>query len=100
MKTRLVSFLVCALAILLSASDAFALLPQLTDSSSWNSILGTLLYSGIGIVLAAIGYKVVDFVTPGNLSKQLTEEKNMALALVIGAMMLGVCVIIAASIAS
>lgn len=58
-------------------------------------ILETIVYSIIGILMAVIGFKVVDWLTPGDLAEEVTHKENRALAILAGAMMLGVCVIIA-----
>ncbi len=62
-------------------------------------ILGTLLYSAIGIVMCVVAYYVIDLIIPGKMGKQIAEDKNMAIAIVAGSMILGVCIIIAAAIA-
>ena len=45
-----------------------------------------------------ISFVIIDRVTPYDLWKELVKEKNVALAIVIGAMSLGICIIIAAAI--
>jgi putative membrane protein len=56
-----------------------------------------LLFTAIGIAAAIIGYKVFDKCTPGNLNKEILEHKNIAAAIVAAAVILGVCLIIAAA---
>jgi len=58
----------------------------------------TVIYATIGIVMAVISFKVIDWITPGNLSKQIAEENNTALALLVGFFILGICIIIAQAI--
>jgi uncharacterized membrane protein YjfL (UPF0719 family) len=57
-----------------------------------------LLYSLLGIVIFVVAFFVMDNFTPYNLWKEIVEEKNMALAILIGAMSIGMCVIIAAAV--
>ena len=54
-------------------------------------------FAGVGIVTAIVGYKVFDKCTPGDLNKEILEHKNVAAAIVAAAVILGVCLIIAAS---
>ncbi len=61
-------------------------------------ILSSLIYALLGIFIFVIGFVVVDKLTPYDLWKQLVEEKNLALAIVVGAAALGICIIIAAAI--
>jgi putative membrane protein len=56
-----------------------------------------LLFAAIGIFAAIAGFKLFDKCTPGNLQKEILEHKNVAAAIVAAAVILGVCVIIAAS---
>jgi putative membrane protein len=56
-----------------------------------------LLFAAVGIAAAVIAFKVFDKCTPGNLAKEILENKNVAAAIVAGAVILGVSLIIAAS---
>lgn len=55
------------------------------------------LFASIGILMAIIGYKLFDKCTPGELHREIVENKNVAAALIGGAVILGVCIIIAAA---
>lgn len=61
-------------------------------------LLNSVIYALLGIVIFIVGFVVVDKLTPYDLWKQLVEEKNTALAIVVGAAALGICIIIAAAI--
>ncbi len=61
-------------------------------------LLNSLVYALLGIVIFVAGFIIVDKLTPYDLWKQLVEEKNVALAIVVGAAALGICQIIAAAI--
>ena len=56
-----------------------------------------MLFAAVGILTAILGYKLFDKCTPGDLHKEITENKNVAAAIVGGAVILGVCIIIAAA---
>lgn len=56
-----------------------------------------LLFAAIGIAAAFVGYKVFDKLTPGDLHKEILENRNVAAAIVAAAVILGVCIIIAAA---
>jgi putative membrane protein len=45
-----------------------------------------------------IAFVVMDKVTPYNLWKEIVQEHNMALAILVGAMSIGICIIIASAI--
>lgn len=61
-------------------------------------ILNSLIYALLGVVIFVASFIIVDKLTPYDLWKQLVEEKNTALAIVVGAAALGICIIIAAAI--
>ncbi len=51
----------------------------------------------VGIIAAISGYKLFDKCTPGDLHNEIVQHKNVAAAIVAGAVILGVCIIIAAA---
>ena len=61
-------------------------------------LLNSVIYAILGIAIFIVGFIIVDKLTPYDLWKQLIEEKNVALAVVIGCATLGTCLIIAAAI--
>lgn len=56
------------------------------------------IYALLGIVLFALAFFAIDRMTPGTLWRELIDEHNTALAIVVGAMAIGVSIIIAAAI--
>ena len=65
---------------------------------SWNALVNSLIYTVLGVAIFWIAFMVIDRLTPYNLWKELVEEKNVALAIVVGAMCLGIAVIVGAAI--
>ncbi len=61
------------------------------------ALLFMVIFAVIGIALAILGYKVFDKCTPGDLNKEILENKNVAAAIIAGAIILGVCIIVAAA---
>ena len=61
-------------------------------------ILNALVYAILGIVIFVGAFAIVDMLTPYALWKEIVEEKNLALAVMVGAMSIGVCIIIAAAV--
>ena len=61
-------------------------------------LLNSLLYSLIGVALFWISFIVIDKLTPYDLWKEIVEEKNLALAIIVGAMCLGIAIIVASAI--
>lgn len=61
------------------------------------ALLYTAIFSIFGLLLAVIGYKLFDKFTPGDLHREIIENKNQAAAIIGAAVILGVCIIIAAA---
>jgi uncharacterized membrane protein YjfL (UPF0719 family) len=73
-------------------------LTELTPKTLPMSLMHTALYGILGIVLALIAFKLFDWLTPGDMQKEILENKNVAAAIVVGAYIVGVCYIIAIAV--
>jgi uncharacterized membrane protein YjfL (UPF0719 family) len=62
------------------------------------NILNALVFAFMGILIFVVAFIVMDKLTPYHLWKEIIQEHNMALAILVGAMSLGICIIIAAAI--
>ena len=51
-----------------------------------------------GIVLLIIGYYIWELITPYNVRKELHENKNVAVAIVVASFIIGMAIVIAASL--
>jgi len=93
---RILCFLALTLPATLFAADA-------APATTWHAqTLGQalammVLFAAVGIGAAILGYKTFDKCTPGDLNKEIIENKNVAAAIVAAAVILGVCIIIAAA---
>jgi len=100
MRTRPLRILV---PLLLAAATPSLFAADATTPPSWHAqslaeaIGYVVLFTALGVALAIASYKLFDKCTPGDLSKEILENKNVAAAIVAGAVILGVCIIIAAS---
>lgn len=61
-------------------------------------LVAAAVYAALGILLFVLAFFLVDRMTPGTLWKEIIEEHNTALAVIVGAMSIGVSIIIAAAI--
>ena len=62
------------------------------------NIRAAMVFALIGIVIFVGAFVVIDRMTPYDLWKEIVEEKNLALAVLVGAMSIGICIIIAAAV--
>src|ERR1700739_493296 len=63
-----------------------------------NSIVNAVVFAFLGIVVFTVVFVVMDKVTPYHLWKEIVQEHNTALAILVGAMSIGICIIIAAAV--
>jgi len=61
-------------------------------------LLAALVFSVLGIVVFFVGLLIVEKLTPFSIIKEILEEHNQAVALIISAVVLGISIIIAAAI--
>ena len=76
------------------------LMAPTTNNLTMNPIilLNSVVYALLGVVIFITVIFVVDLLTPYQLWQDLVEKKNLALAVVLGCSVLGICIIIAAAI--
>lgn len=65
---------------------------------SMKYVVNALVFSVLGLVVLTIAFIVFDKLTPGNLWKEIIEDQNIALAIIVGAMMLAIASIISSAI--
>ena len=60
-------------------------------------LLNGLIFAALGVVIFVIAFSLVIKLAPIDLWKQIAEERNVAAAILAGAVALGICWIIAAA---
>ncbi|MBV8620152.1 MAG: DUF350 domain-containing protein [Curvibacter sp.] len=63
-----------------------------------DALLTSLLFALVGVGVFWICFVLIDRLTPYELWHELVEKQNLALGLVVAAMSLGICIIVAAAI--
>ena len=64
----------------------------------WVPMVAALVYAAIGLVIFGVAFVVIDRLTPYHLWKEIAEDQNAALAIMVGAIILGISIIISAAI--
>ena len=62
------------------------------------NLLNAVVYAVLGVVIFVVIFAILDKMTPYHLWKEVVEDKNIALAILVGAMALGISIIIAAAV--
>jgi len=58
----------------------------------------TVIFVAIGLVVFALAFLIVVLVSPFSVKKEIEEDQNTSLAVIIGSVIIGVAIIIAAAI--
>ncbi len=62
------------------------------------TLVTTLIFVFIGLVFFALAFGILGKATPFSIRKEIEEDHNTALSIVIGSIMIGIAIIIAAAI--
>lgn len=63
-----------------------------------SAFFGSLLYALVGVAVFWIAFVIIDKLTPYDLWGEIVEKKNLALAIVVGAMCIAIGLIVAAAV--
>ena len=61
-------------------------------------IVSSLVYSGIGMVMFIIAFFIIVKISPFSVQKEIEEDQNTSLGIIIGSVLIGLSIIIAAAI--
>ena len=64
------------------------------------ALVSALAFSALGIVLFALAFLIIVKVTPFSLRKEIEDDQNTALAIIIASVILGIALIVSAAIHS
>lgn len=62
------------------------------------AIVGSILFALMGVLIFWLCFVIIDKLTPYDLWGEIVEKQNLALGVVVAAMSLGICIIVAAAI--
>jgi hypothetical protein len=64
----------------------------------WVHLLAAVIFSLVGVAVLALCFKLMNKFSPFSLKKEIEEDQNVALAIIMGAVIIGMSIIIAAAI--
>jgi putative membrane protein len=62
------------------------------------TLVSALAFSSLGIILFALAFLIIVKVTPFSLRKEIEEDQNTALGIILGALLIGIAIIIASAV--
>jgi putative membrane protein len=84
-----------SLATLLPVLGLFIKLDEL-----WGVLETTVIFVLLGLIVFAIAFGIVVLVAPFSVKKEIEEDQNTSLAIIIGSVIIGVAIIISAAVHS
>ncbi|HRP70027.1 MAG TPA: DUF350 domain-containing protein [Turneriella sp.] len=91
---KLFFLLLTVTAVFAEAEPARVKLPLL----DLEHVLAVLVYSVIGIITMVLTFVIIDWIHPRDIWGEIADKQNHAMAIIFGCMILGIAIIIAASV--
>ena len=70
------------------------------NASLLNALVAALAFSVLGILMLALAFWIIVKVAPFSVRKEIEDDQNISLAILIGSVMLGISIIVAAAVHS
>ena len=64
----------------------------------WNVLETTVIFVTLGLIVFSVAFLIVVLVAPFSVKKEIEEDQNTSLAIIIGALIIGVAMIISSAI--
>ena len=64
----------------------------------WPVLTTTIIFVAIGLIVFAVAFFIVVMIAPFSVKKEIEEDHNTALAIIIGALIIGIALIISSAI--
>jgi uncharacterized membrane protein YjfL (UPF0719 family) len=65
---------------------------------NWAVVLNSAIFALLGVLIYGVVFYLLDHLTPYHLWKEINEKQNVALAVLVGAMAIGIAIIVGAAI--
>ncbi len=75
------------------------LLTDIFNQKGLEVLASTLIYAVLGALIFVLVFWLVDKITPFDIHKEIEEDKNVAVAIIVAGFLIGIAIIFAASIA-
>lgn len=65
---------------------------------TWRALVEVVVFSAVGIVVFALAFAVIARIVPFSLRKEIEEDQNTALGILLGSIIIGLSIIIGSAI--
>ena len=70
-----------------------------TDLINWHNVASALVFSGIGLLVFLIGFVLLNVLAPNkHIWREINEEQNVAVAIFVGSIIVGIAIIISSAV--
>lgn len=64
----------------------------------WAEVLSSIVFGTLGLIMFAVAYWAIELFTPYSLQEELRDKQNVALAVVVGSVLIALAIILSAAI--
>ena len=83
---------------LLLAQETASSVTELLSERDLHNIVYSLIYTGLGVLVFALAFFIMAKVVPFSVRKEIEEDQNTALGIIMGSVVIGLAIIISAAI--
>lgn len=69
-------------------------------TATLHGVIDTVIYSALGIVLMGLGFLLINFFSPFSVKKEIEDDQNISLGIIIGSVFIGIAIIVGSVISS
>ncbi len=84
--------------VTLAFAEESAILDGATPVRLWMHLLAAVVFSLVGVAVLGVCFFLMNKLSPFSIKKEIEEDQNVALAVIMGAVVIGMSIIIAAAI--
>ena len=70
------------------------------DGILLSEVIATMFYTILGLVLLGVSWKLIEWISPFSLRKEIEDDQNLAIAVLIGSLFISISILIASVIIS
>lgn len=65
-----------------------------------SEVIATMFYTILGLILLGLSWKIIEWVSPFSLRKEIEDDQNLAIAVLIGSLFISIAILISSVIIS
>ena len=86
------------LPVTLAFAEGSSVIAEVNPAKLWEHLLAAVVFSLVGVAVLGVCFFLMNKFSPFSIKKEIEEDQNVALAVIMGAVIIGMSIIIAAAI--